>query len=81
MTLLLIIGTLDRLRDFLLPRGRHRAGDWWPLPGAPLEGHTATRARPYASGPQQRLRRRELWFATYGIDIGPHRIHGVQVTA
>lgn len=27
----------------------------------------------------QRKRRRTLWLATYGIDVGPRRIHGVEV--
>jgi hypothetical protein len=27
----------------------------------------------------QRQRRRALWLATYGIDVGPRRIHGVEV--
>ncbi|GAA3833095.1 hypothetical protein GCM10023083_76920 [Streptomyces phyllanthi] len=26
-------------------------------------------------------RRRTLWLATYGIDVGPRRIHGVEVAA
>jgi hypothetical protein len=30
---------------------------------------------------RQRSRRRELWFAVHGIDIGPRVIHGVEVTA
>ncbi|PAZ14270.1 hypothetical protein CLM62_20055 [Streptomyces sp. SA15] len=28
----------------------------------------------------QRQRRRALWLATYGIDVGPRRIHGVEVS-
>ncbi|GCB49342.1 hypothetical protein [Streptomyces sp. NL15-2K] len=28
----------------------------------------------------QRQRRRALWLATYGIDVGPRRIHGMEVT-
>lgn len=28
---------------------------------------------------RQRARRRALWLAVHGVDIGPHRIHGVQV--
>ncbi|MEO3752537.1 hypothetical protein [Streptomyces sp. B6B3] len=27
----------------------------------------------------QRERRRALWLASYGIDVGPSRIHGVEV--
>ncbi|NGO43307.1 hypothetical protein [Streptomyces ureilyticus] len=30
---------------------------------------------------QQRQRRRTLWLAVHGIDIGPRRIHGVKVAA
>jgi len=30
---------------------------------------------------RQRARRRALWFAVHGIDIGPRVIHGVEVTA
>lgn len=30
---------------------------------------------------QQRQRRRALWLATHGIDIGPRRIHGMEVAA
>ncbi len=28
---------------------------------------------------EQRERRRALWLASYGIDVGPSRIHGVEV--
>ncbi|WP_313956509.1 hypothetical protein [Streptomyces sp. SAJ15] len=28
---------------------------------------------------EQRRRRRSLWLAVHGIDIGPRRIHGVEV--
>ncbi|GAA1350176.1 hypothetical protein [Streptomyces beijiangensis] len=47
----------------------------------PLDGGTTALVRPYVLSREQRERRRELWFATYGIDVGPRRIHGVQVTA
>ncbi|MPY57857.1 hypothetical protein FNH08_11970 [Streptomyces spongiae] len=30
---------------------------------------------------RQRARRRALWLAVHGIDIGPRVIHGVEVTA
>ncbi|MFG2503338.1 hypothetical protein ACGFSB_34660 [Streptomyces sp. NPDC048441] len=30
---------------------------------------------------RQRARRRELWLAVHGVDIGPRLIHGVEVTA
>ncbi|MGW0731402.1 hypothetical protein [Streptomyces sp. NPDC002851] len=29
----------------------------------------------------QRRRRRALWLAVHGVDLGPRRIHGVEVTA
>ncbi|MFF7882111.1 hypothetical protein ACH40F_42630 [Streptomyces sp. NPDC020794] len=29
----------------------------------------------------QRQRRRALWLAVHGIDVGPRRIHGVEVSA
>ncbi|WP_177235601.1 hypothetical protein [Streptomyces sp. MUSC 14] len=29
----------------------------------------------------QRRRRHALWLAAYGIDVGPRRIHGVEVRA
>ncbi len=52
----------------LLPaRGCHRAG------GA---GPTARRERRV-----QRGRRRELWLAVHGVDVGPRRLHGVEVAA
>lgn len=38
----------------------------------PVKGEEARR---------QRARRRALWLAGYGIDVGPRLIHGVEVTA
>jgi hypothetical protein len=35
--------------------------------------------RPYVLMHEQRSRRRALWLATHGIDIGPRFIHGVEV--
>jgi hypothetical protein len=35
--------------------------------------------RPYLLTPEQRQRRRALWLATYGIDVGPRHIHGMEV--
>ncbi|WEB46129.1 hypothetical protein MOV08_16675 [Streptomyces yunnanensis] len=44
--------------------------------------------RPYVLTPEerwerrlQRERRRTLWLAVHGIDVGPRRIHGVEVAA
>ncbi len=36
-----------------------------------LDAHETTRA--------QRQRRRALWLATHGVDVGARRIHGVEV--
>ncbi|WP_399925547.1 hypothetical protein [Streptomyces kanamyceticus] len=30
---------------------------------------------------RQRVRRRALWLAVHGIDVGPRRIHGIEVPA
>ncbi|MBT2528101.1 hypothetical protein J7E91_22455 [Streptomyces sp. ISL-99] len=32
-------------------------------------------------GAQQRARRRALWLAVHGVDVGPRLIHGVEVAA
>ncbi|MPY62935.1 hypothetical protein [Streptomyces spongiae] len=45
----------------------------------PLDGTATPSVRPYVLTTEQRARRRALWLATYGIDIGPRRIHGVEV--
>ncbi|MEU0115063.1 hypothetical protein ABZ137_15360 [Streptomyces bobili] len=44
--------------------------------------------RPYLLTPQERherrlqaQRRRALWLAVHGIDVGPRRIHGMEVSA
>ena len=49
-----------------------------PYPTAPLQRSFRGRA---AEHRRQRERRRALYLATLGIDIGPDRIHGVPVTA
>jgi hypothetical protein len=54
-----------------------------------LRGEDSPLVRPYAlpldewrhERRQQRQRRRALWLAMHGIDIGPRRIHGVKVAA
>ncbi|WP_406351745.1 hypothetical protein [Streptomyces sp. NBC_00658] len=53
-----------------------------------LRGEDSPLVRPYLTAheqreaaKQQRARRRALWLAVHGIDIGPRRIHGVEVTA
>jgi hypothetical protein len=57
------------------------------LDGWPFEQDTHL-VRPYLLSPYerherklQRGRRRALWLAAYGIDVGPRRIHGVEVSA
>ncbi|MEV2197934.1 hypothetical protein AB0I02_44205 [Streptomyces phaeochromogenes] len=65
------------------PRGRHRLGVIPPLrftPTPPPRFGGALRGRA-AEHRRQRERRRALYLATLGIDIGPDRIHGVPVTA
>ncbi|MET7604108.1 hypothetical protein ABZU45_24900 [Streptomyces avermitilis] len=58
------------------------------LPRVPVGGEDIGLVRPYLVAGErrqeerrQRVRRRALVLATYGIDIGPRRIHGVEVTA
>ncbi|MES4908094.1 MULTISPECIES: hypothetical protein [unclassified Streptomyces] len=60
------------------------------LPGLP-DDHAADMVRPYVVAHEQRearaarrlrrQRRRTLWLAVHGIDIGPRVIHGVRVVA
>ena len=63
-----IAHTLTSLRTLFAPRGRHRARS------QPRNSH------PHPT-PEQRSRRRTLWLATYGIDLGPRvmHIHGMEV--
>ncbi|MBT2399715.1 hypothetical protein [Streptomyces sp. ISL-100] len=84
---------VDRLRTLFAPRGRHRAGQPLPPPpppalarrpgpyatDIPIDGLATAMVRPYLLTAEQRQRRRALWPATYGIDVGPRRIHGVAV--
>ncbi|MFI6081417.1 hypothetical protein ACIBBB_10650 [Streptomyces sp. NPDC051217] len=61
------------------------------LPRVPLpRGEDSALVRPYLvayeqhashEARRQRARRRALWLAVHGIDIGPRLIHGVEVTA
>ncbi|MER7197809.1 hypothetical protein [Streptomyces sp. CB01635] len=55
---------------------------------APLRGEDSRLVRPYLlaheqreQAKRQRGRRRALWLAVHGVDIGPRRIHGVEVVA
>ncbi|MEV8319481.1 hypothetical protein AB0Q95_35520 [Streptomyces sp. NPDC059900] len=60
-----------------------------PLPRVPvLRGEDIGLVRPYLVAferrqeeRRQRARRRELWLAVHGVDIGPRLIHGVEVSA
>ncbi|MGP4047532.1 hypothetical protein [Streptomyces sp. 2A115] len=54
----------------------------------PLRGEDNAMVRPYLvaherreEARRQRARRRALWLAVHGVDIGPRHIHGVEVTA
>ncbi|MEU8484292.1 hypothetical protein [Streptomyces sp. NPDC048641] len=54
---------------------------------ATLRGEDSRLVRPYLlaheqreQAKQQRARRRALWLAVHGVDIGPRLIHGVEVT-
>jgi hypothetical protein len=85
------------LRLLLPAQGRHRLGGpapaatskpsaaSHPLIHSPLRGEDCALVRPYLLTSQelrmQRQRRRAPWLATHGVDIGPRRIHGVEVTA
>ncbi|WP_328496189.1 hypothetical protein OHS59_28440 [Streptomyces sp. NBC_00414] len=78
-------------------RGRHRAsagaqGATTHRTGCPpLHGEDHVMVRPYLveheqhvrreEARRQRARRRALWLATRGVDIGPRLIHGVEVSA
>jgi len=51
-----------------------------------LRGEDTHLVRPYLIAHEQqqqqrlqRARRRALWFAVHGVDLGPRRIHGVEV--
>jgi hypothetical protein len=63
----------------------HRQHPRFPL----LQGEDSRLVRPYVLSRdelrhkkrQQSRRRRALWLATHGIDVGPRLIHGAEVTA
>ncbi|MER6051286.1 hypothetical protein ABT168_28200 [Streptomyces sp. NPDC001793] len=63
-------------------------------PAAPLRGADVALVRPYVLSEAEfqerrerrerrlrRGRRRALWLAVHGVDVGPRRIHGVEVAA
>ncbi|MBM7090650.1 hypothetical protein JTP67_19310 [Streptomyces sp. S12] len=77
-------GAGPRHRAVLAP-GREAARR--PAP-PPLRGEDNALVRPYLlaherkeEARRQRARRRALWLAVHGIDVGPRVIHGVEVTA
>ncbi len=86
---------LPLLRLLLPAAGRHRATGARPSApstGAPrvpaLSGEAIGLVRPYViaherrqEAQRQRARRRALWLAVHGVDIGPRLIHGVEVSA
>lgn len=57
------------------------------VPVRPVQGEEIGLVRPYLiaherrEAQRRRARRRVLWLAVHGIDIGPRLIHGVEVTA
>lgn len=61
------------------PTPTHRTRPPVPL----LRGEDCRLVRPYLGALEtaraQRERRRALWLALHGIDVGPRRIHGVEV--
>ncbi|MCX4396515.1 MULTISPECIES: hypothetical protein [unclassified Streptomyces] len=59
-----------------------------PRPEPVLRGEDSPLVRPYLVAHEQReearlrrARRRALWLAVHGIDIGPRLIHGIEVSA
>lgn len=46
---------------------------------APIDASGTVLVRPYVLTREQRRRRRALWLATHGVDVGPRRIHGREV--
>ncbi|CAL9424866.1 hypothetical protein [Streptomyces sp. enrichment culture] len=62
----------------------------WPTraPEPYYAGEDSALVRPYllaherrAEERRRRARRRTLWFAVHGIDLGPRVIHGIEITA
>ncbi|MFJ9589858.1 hypothetical protein [Streptomyces acidicola] len=45
----------------------------------PLDGTATAPDRPYVLTTEQRTRRRAVWLATYGTNVGPRCIHGAEV--
>ncbi|MGW6603948.1 hypothetical protein [Streptomyces sp. NPDC055036] len=82
----------EQLLKLLIPaHGCHRATKRTTPPGAPspftpprtrvtlLRGEDSALVRPYLVAHEERLRRRALWLAVHGVDIGPRQIHGAKV--
>ncbi|MDQ1038029.1 hypothetical protein QFZ75_004445 [Streptomyces sp. V3I8] len=81
LTLRLLAKVLDACTP--RPRGRHRQGALPPLRFIPVPPprFSAIRSTGAAEFRRQRERRRALYLATVGIDIGPDCIHGVPMAA
>ncbi|MEU9796802.1 hypothetical protein AB0E27_40760 [Streptomyces sparsogenes] len=76
-------------RPMAAERAYASAVEFRPASGSP-DGHRAAMIRPYVVAHEQleraerrlrRQRRRTLWLAVHGIDIGPRVIHGVRAVA
>lgn len=87
---IVVPGTGRRRRGAVAPVGNSCRPEE-PTPrqfGAPpLRGEDHALVRPYLvaherqeEARRQRARRRTLWLAVHGIDVGPRVIHGVEVT-
>jgi len=80
-------GARPPVRERLLAPVPDAAGADRPLDAWPFEPDTPL-VRPYLLTPEerherrlQRQRRRALWLAVHGIDVGPRHIHGLEVSA
>ncbi|MEU9466355.1 hypothetical protein AB0D78_06795 [Streptomyces avermitilis] len=91
---LLLPGTGRRRRAVTATAPAHRRSTPSYAPGQtarragsrPLRGEDNAMVRPYLVAPErseearrQRARRRALWLAVHGIDIGPRIIHGIEI--
>ena len=81
------LGARPPVRERLSAPVRNTAGPDRPLDAWPFEPD-AHLVRPYLLTPEerherrlQRQRRRALWLAVHGIDVGPRHIHGLEVPA
>ncbi|MFB7516335.1 hypothetical protein [Streptomyces sp. NPDC056144] len=85
-----IVRLVGLILSLLLPPSGRRRREAAPPPQAPpahvctrvplLRGEGSPLVRPYLDTPATlRARRRALWLATHGVDVGPRLIHGVEV--